>query len=50
MLEDFFNSATNDHNNEEGTELVVTALGTSGTHYICWKTGLGEYKQRELST
>ncbi|KAI1154277.1 hypothetical protein F4825DRAFT_191294 [Nemania diffusa] len=46
MLEDFFNSATNDHNNEEGTELVVTALGTSGTHYICWKTGLGEYKQR----
>ncbi|KAJ8126330.1 hypothetical protein O1611_g7307 [Lasiodiplodia mahajangana] len=47
MLEDFFNPATNgDHVNEDGTELVVTALGTSGTHYICWKTGRGEYKQR----
>ncbi|KAI1124378.1 hypothetical protein F5Y10DRAFT_249500 [Nemania abortiva] len=47
MLEAFFDSAIDgDYDDGEGTELVVTALGTSGTHYICWKTGLGEYKQR----
>ncbi|KAJ3578067.1 hypothetical protein NPX13_g2496 [Xylaria arbuscula] len=47
MLEDFPHPMPNDADeNEEVAELVVTALGTSGTHYICWKTGLGEYRQR----
>ncbi|KAI0173461.1 hypothetical protein GGR52DRAFT_571971 [Hypoxylon sp. FL1284] len=27
-------------------QLVVTALGSGGQHYICWKTHSGEYKQR----
>ncbi|KAH6651757.1 hypothetical protein BKA67DRAFT_571839 [Truncatella angustata] len=26
-------------------ELVVTALGTAGSYYICWKTRSGQYKQ-----
>ncbi|KAI0515453.1 hypothetical protein F5B22DRAFT_190952 [Xylaria bambusicola] len=47
MLEDFPHPLPNNADeNEEVAELVVTALGTSGTHYICWKTGLGEYRQR----
>ncbi|KAF2972837.1 hypothetical protein GQX73_g795 [Xylaria multiplex] len=47
MLRNFPESVPNDaDDNEEVAELVVTALGTSGTHYICWKTKLGEYKQR----
>ncbi|KAI3339733.1 hypothetical protein F4824DRAFT_454583 [Ustulina deusta] len=47
MLKDFLNPMKNgDDENEEVAELVVTALGTSGTHYICWKTNLGEYRQR----
>ncbi|KAI0457016.1 hypothetical protein F5B21DRAFT_106507 [Xylaria acuta] len=47
MLKDFFDSTTNGAGDDEDiSELVVTALGTSGTHYICWKTNLGEYKQR----
>ncbi|KAI1736684.1 hypothetical protein F4680DRAFT_431416 [Xylaria scruposa] len=47
MLKDFLDSTTNgvDHD-EDIAELVVTALGTSGTHYMCWKTNSGEYKQR----
>ncbi|KAI0865856.1 hypothetical protein F4860DRAFT_267792 [Xylaria cubensis] len=47
MLKDFLNSTTNGVDNDEDiAELVVTALGTSGTHYMCWKTNSGEYKQR----
>ncbi|KAI1753249.1 hypothetical protein F4782DRAFT_497309 [Xylaria castorea] len=47
MFKDFLDSTTNGADNDEDiAELVVTALGTSGTHYICWKTNLGEYKQR----
>ncbi|KAI0433021.1 hypothetical protein F5Y09DRAFT_300064 [Xylaria sp. FL1042] len=47
MLKDFPKPAINGSDeNEEVAELVVTALGTSGTHYMCWKTNLGEYRQR----
>ncbi|KAH8163047.1 hypothetical protein CIB48_g5200 [Xylaria polymorpha] len=47
MLKEFFDSTTNGAGDDEDiAELVVTALGTSGTHYMCWKTNLGEYKQR----
>ncbi|KAI1421342.1 hypothetical protein F5Y12DRAFT_790047 [Xylaria sp. FL1777] len=47
MLKDFPNPMKNGAGgNEEVAELVVTALGTSGAHYICWKTNLGEYRQR----
>lgn len=49
MLTEFFNSMTNEiDDDEQAAELVVTALGTSGTHYICWKTNSGEYRQRKL--
>ncbi|KAJ2976670.1 hypothetical protein NUW58_g8028 [Xylaria curta] len=47
MLNDIFNSVTGGaDDNEDVAELVVTALGSSGTHYICWKTSSGEYRQR----
>ncbi|KAI0491011.1 hypothetical protein F4859DRAFT_460046 [Xylaria cf. heliscus] len=47
MLKDFFDSTTNGAGDDEDiAELVVTALGTSGTHYMCWKTNSGEYRQR----
>ncbi|KAI3316537.1 hypothetical protein HD806DRAFT_552231 [Xylariaceae sp. AK1471] len=47
MPKDFLSSVANDANSDEGvSELVVTALGTSGTHYICWKTKTGEYRQK----
>ncbi|KAI1311517.1 hypothetical protein F5Y03DRAFT_308864 [Xylaria venustula] len=47
MLKGFPNPTSNGGDeDEEVAELVVTALGTSGTHYICWKTSLGEYRQR----
>ncbi|KAI5923484.1 hypothetical protein F4810DRAFT_669066 [Camillea tinctor] len=47
MFADLLHSINNDANDAEGiAELVVTALGTSGRHYICWKTHSGEYKQR----
>ncbi|KAI1345886.1 hypothetical protein F5Y01DRAFT_299294 [Xylaria sp. FL0043] len=47
MLKDFHDIATKGgEEDEEVAELVVTALGTSGTHYMCWKTNLGEYRQR----
>ncbi|KAI1503414.1 hypothetical protein F5X99DRAFT_375165 [Biscogniauxia marginata] len=46
MFADLLYSISNDANDAEGiSELVVTALGTSGRHYICWKTHSGEYKQ-----
>ncbi|KAI8630214.1 hypothetical protein F5Y19DRAFT_484102 [Xylariaceae sp. FL1651] len=47
MLEEVLSSVVTDvDGHEEVAELVVTALGTSGAHYICWKTYSGEYKQR----
>ncbi|KAI1494872.1 hypothetical protein F5X96DRAFT_614808 [Biscogniauxia mediterranea] len=47
MFADLLHSMSDDANDAEGiAELVVTALGTSGRHYICWKTRSGEYKQR----
>ncbi|GAP90771.1 hypothetical protein SAMD00023353_4700200 [Rosellinia necatrix] len=47
MLKEFFNSMSNGpQGSEDVAELVVTALGTSGRHYICWKTNSGEYRQR----
>ncbi|KAH8661848.1 hypothetical protein BX600DRAFT_303437 [Xylariales sp. PMI_506] len=36
-------SQQDDHNSI--AELVVTALGTRGSYYICWKTPVGRYKQ-----
>ncbi|KAI0190115.1 hypothetical protein F4808DRAFT_444939 [Astrocystis sublimbata] len=47
MLKESLNTTTNGGGEEEDiAELVVTALGTSGTHYMCWKNTSGEYKQR----
>ncbi|KAI0401302.1 hypothetical protein F4802DRAFT_433389 [Xylaria palmicola] len=47
MLKEFLDSMTDGvEENEDVAELVVTALGTAGAHYICWKTSLGIYKQR----
>jgi hypothetical protein len=50
MLASVLQSISDANNQSDGIcELVVTALGSSGQHYICWKTTSGEYRQRELT-
>ncbi|KAI1458200.1 hypothetical protein F4805DRAFT_150731 [Annulohypoxylon moriforme] len=47
MLADILQNLANDTSDSDGVEqLVVTALGSCGQHYICWKTHSGEYRQR----
>ncbi|KAI1387883.1 uncharacterized protein F4822DRAFT_430633 [Hypoxylon trugodes] len=47
MLAEILHSLANDSNDSDGVaQLVVTALGSNGQHYICWKTHSGEYRQR----
>ncbi|KAI1410451.1 hypothetical protein F5Y13DRAFT_167788 [Hypoxylon sp. FL1857] len=47
MLADILHSLANDTSDADGVaQLVVTALGSCGQHYICWKTHSGEYRQR----
>ncbi|KAI0376428.1 hypothetical protein F5Y04DRAFT_266284 [Hypomontagnella monticulosa] len=47
MLADILHSLANDANDSDGVaQLVVTALGSCGQHYICWKTHSGEYRQQ----
>ncbi|XDG06249.1 hypothetical protein ABKA04_005864 [Annulohypoxylon sp. FPYF3050] len=47
MLADILQDLANDTSDSDGVEqLVVTALGSCGQHYICWKTHSGEYRQR----
>ncbi|KAI1141724.1 hypothetical protein F5Y05DRAFT_271763 [Hypoxylon sp. FL0543] len=47
MLADILHSLASDTSNSDGVaQLVVTALGSCGQHYICWKTQSGEYRQR----
>ncbi|KAI0888090.1 uncharacterized protein GGS22DRAFT_93195 [Annulohypoxylon maeteangense] len=47
MLADILQDLANDTSESDGVEqLVVTALGSCGQHYICWKTRSGEYRQR----
>ncbi|KAI2462813.1 hypothetical protein F4781DRAFT_172239 [Annulohypoxylon bovei var. microspora] len=47
MLADILQDLANDTSDSDGVaQLVVTALGSCGQHYICWKTHSGEYKQR----
>ncbi|KAI2633117.1 hypothetical protein GGS26DRAFT_67630 [Hypomontagnella submonticulosa] len=47
MLADILHSLANDASDSDGVaQLVVTALGSCGQHYICWKTHSGEYKQQ----
>ncbi|KAI1341050.1 hypothetical protein F5Y15DRAFT_23820 [Xylariaceae sp. FL0016] len=47
MLKDLLQSISTDSSDADGVaELVVTALGTSGRHYVCWKTRSGQYKQQ----
>ncbi|KAI0019195.1 hypothetical protein F4780DRAFT_793691 [Xylariomycetidae sp. FL0641] len=48
MLKDLLESMNNTGGDgSEGiAELVVTALGTDGRHYICWKTPSGEFRQQ----
>ncbi|KAI8965355.1 hypothetical protein F5Y11DRAFT_361934 [Daldinia sp. FL1419] len=47
MVADILQSLANNADDSDGVaQLVVTALGSSGQHYICWKTHSGEYRQR----
>ncbi|KAI1073777.1 hypothetical protein F5B20DRAFT_492980 [Whalleya microplaca] len=46
MLADVLNSISDANDSEGILQLVVTALGSDGQHYICWKTNSGEFKQR----
>ncbi|KAI1099985.1 hypothetical protein F4804DRAFT_63659 [Jackrogersella minutella] len=47
MLADILHDLANDTGDADGVaQLVVTALGSCGQHYICWKTHSGEYRQR----
>ncbi|KXJ88369.1 hypothetical protein Micbo1qcDRAFT_235746 [Microdochium bolleyi] len=47
MLADALKAISDDSSPTEGiAELVVTALGSGGQYYICWRTQLGAYKQR----
>lgn len=48
MLADALKAIGEDSSPTEGiAELVVTALGSGGQYYICWRTQLGAYKQSE---
>ncbi|KAI0846362.1 hypothetical protein F5Y00DRAFT_144475 [Daldinia vernicosa] len=47
MVADILHSLANNTDDSDGVaQLVVTALGSGGQHYICWKTHSGEYRQR----
>ncbi|KAH7024390.1 uncharacterized protein B0I36DRAFT_366338 [Microdochium trichocladiopsis] len=47
MLADALKAINDDGSPTDGiAELVVTALGSGGQYYICWRTQLGTYKQR----
>ncbi|KAI6081755.1 hypothetical protein F4821DRAFT_18454 [Hypoxylon rubiginosum] len=47
MLANILRSLTDDNSDSGGiAQLVVTALGSGGQHYICWKTHSGEYRQQ----
>ncbi|KAL7622028.1 hypothetical protein AAE478_007529 [Parahypoxylon ruwenzoriense] len=47
MIADLLHSLTNDTGDSDGVaQLVVTALGSCGQHYVCWKTQSGEFKQQ----
>lgn len=47
MVADILHSLANNTDDSDGVaQLVVTALGSGGKHYICWKTHSGEYRQR----
>ncbi|KAI1798821.1 hypothetical protein F4811DRAFT_569137 [Daldinia bambusicola] len=47
MVADILQSLANNTDDADGVaQLVVTALGSGGQHYICWKTHAGEYRQR----
>ncbi|KAI1472701.1 uncharacterized protein F4812DRAFT_464743 [Daldinia caldariorum] len=47
MVADILQSLANNADDADGVaQLVVTALGSGGQHYICWKTHAGEYRQR----
>ncbi|KAI2628476.1 hypothetical protein GGR54DRAFT_587325 [Hypoxylon sp. NC1633] len=47
MLANLLHSLANDAGDSDGVaQLVVTALGSSGQHYVCWKTRSGEYRQQ----
>ncbi len=48
MLASLLKSISDSSTESEGiAELVVTAIGTGGRHYLCWKTPSGSYRQRE---
>lgn len=48
MLSKRLEELSRDPNDPDGiAELAVTALGTGGKFYICWKTPLGQYRQGE---
>ncbi|OTB10058.1 hypothetical protein K445DRAFT_323367 [Daldinia sp. EC12] len=47
MVADILRSLADNADDSDGVaQLVVTALGSGGKHYICWKTHAGEYRQR----
>ncbi|KAI1374372.1 hypothetical protein F4677DRAFT_165489 [Hypoxylon crocopeplum] len=47
MIADLLHSLANDADDSDGVaQLVVTALGSCGQHYVCWKTQSGEYRQQ----
>ncbi|RYP50605.1 hypothetical protein DL768_003887 [Monosporascus sp. mg162] len=46
MLANILQSISDSSAESEGiAELVVTAIGTGGRHYLCWKTPSGSYRQ-----
>lgn len=51
MLANALKAIGEDSSPTEGiAELVVTALGSGGQYYICWRTQLGAYKQSAYSS
>ncbi|KAI1769266.1 hypothetical protein GGR53DRAFT_152910 [Hypoxylon sp. FL1150] len=47
MLANILRSLADDDGDSGGiAQLVVTALGSGGQHYICWKNHAGEYRQQ----
>lgn len=46
MLSTRLQELSRDPSDPDGiAELVVTALGSQGSFYICWKTPSGEFRQ-----
>ncbi|KAI5861465.1 hypothetical protein GGS23DRAFT_598617 [Durotheca rogersii] len=47
MIADLLHSLAHDSDDADGVaQLVVTAIGSCGQHYVCWKTNSGEFKQQ----